>query len=68
MDTYITTIAGKTAVVTVQTVMDGGMVEFHDAVTGESRGSAGIHWWKEQRHWVKYDGPLPQLPFADLWT
>lgn len=59
---YITTIEGKTAVVTASKVRGGSLVEFRDAVTGEVRGCAGINWWTEPGHVVFYNGPLPSLP------
>lgn len=56
---YVTIIEGKTAVVTAKEAMDGGMVEFYDAVSGEYRGCAGIHWWQEEEHKVPYVDRLP---------
>lgn len=64
---FITIINGKTAVVTVHEAHDGGMVEFRDAVSGEVRGSAGIHWWQEDAHKVQYSGPLPSEDDRDRW-
>lgn len=34
-----------TRIVTCQPAMDGGMVAFSDAVTGEQAGCCGIHWF-----------------------
>lgn len=64
---WIVTVEGKTAVVCVELVHDGGMVEFTDAVTGEPRGCAGIHWWLERKHSVRYEGELPSLPDEGRW-
>lgn len=64
---YLTTIAGKAAIVRASEVMDGGMVEFFDAVTYEHRGCAGSNWWREPGHAVPYDGPLPRLPVRGRW-
>jgi len=66
-DAFITTIDGKTAVVYAEEAMDGGMVEFYDAVTGEHRGCAGIHWWNTKKHRVRYKGRLPRLPEEGRW-
>lgn len=60
-------IGDKTAIVLVELVHDGGMVEFKDAVTGVPRGCAGIHWWLEAGHKVEYDAPLPKAQDPEKW-
>lgn len=65
---WIAIIGNRTAVVTVEPAMDGGMVEFFDAVSGDPRGCAGINWWNTNEHRVAYDGPLPSIPEPARWS
>ena len=67
-DTFITIIGNRSAVVTVEEVYDGAMVEFYDAITGEHRGCAGIHWWNTKAHRVPYTGRLPKIPEKERWV
>lgn len=64
---WILTVARKTRVVFAESVYDGGMVQFYDAVTHEPAGSCGIHWWLEAGHKVLYHGSLPELPEEGKW-
>lgn len=64
---YIVVVGRKTKVVRYNTVMDGAMVEFFDACTGEPAGSAGINWWNDESNKVEYNGPLPQYPPNKKW-
>jgi hypothetical protein len=65
---YLTTIAGKSAVVFAYPVREGSMVEFYDAVTGVHRGCAGINWFDESGHVVPYNGPFPKIPDKERWS
>ena len=64
---WLVVIGDKTAIVHAKFVMDGGMVEFTDAVTGVLRGCAGINWWNESGHAVRYTGTLPAQQEGDKW-
>lgn len=64
---WLVVIGDKTAIVYVELVHDGGMVEFADAVSGVPRGCAGIHWWHESGHAVRYEGDLPRQQDAKKW-
>ena len=58
-----------TRLVTANIAMDGGMVEFQDAVTGNPCGSAGIHWWRYPGHVMEIPPELvPTLPDEEKWT
>lgn len=68
---YAVVIGNKTPatrLVTVKLAMDGGMVEFHDAATGRSAGSAGINWWNEPGHVIEVPSEyVPIVPDTERW-
>lgn len=65
---YLTTIAGKSALVFAYPVNGGLAVEFYDAVTSVHRGSAGINWFNEPGHVVEYHGNIPRVPEKGRWV
>ena len=58
----------RTRLVTAKLAMDGGMVEFHDAATGQHAGCAGIHWWQEPGHVMEIPSEyVPKVPEPGRW-
>ena len=50
----------ETRLVEARSAMDGGMVEFRDAITKKFVGCAGINWWKSNA--VLFDASDQELP------